>query len=105
MWLKPENRCLVPANSLAEYGPEPNPETKKKDVVWFARVRTAWQKCADFGSLCSTARRHGLIGNGPGNRLPSVAPEVPEARAPACAALRIVRFIVVSLRPAFEVTY
>jgi putative SOS response-associated peptidase YedK len=33
-WLKPENRCLVPAKS--EYAPEPNPETKKKDVVWFA---------------------------------------------------------------------
>jgi putative SOS response-associated peptidase YedK len=35
-WLKPENRCLVPAKSFAEYEPEPNPETKKKDVVWFA---------------------------------------------------------------------
>jgi hypothetical protein len=35
-WLKPENRCLVPANSFSEYAPEPNPETKKKDVVWFA---------------------------------------------------------------------
>src|SRR6266446_7574667 len=35
-WLKRENRCLVPANSFAEYAPEPNPETKKKDVVWFA---------------------------------------------------------------------
>jgi putative SOS response-associated peptidase YedK len=35
-WLKPEDRCLVPANSFAEYAPEPNPETKKKDVVWFA---------------------------------------------------------------------
>jgi putative SOS response-associated peptidase YedK len=35
-WLKPENRCLVLANSFAEYAPEPNPETKKKDVVWFA---------------------------------------------------------------------
>jgi putative SOS response-associated peptidase YedK len=35
-WHKPENRCLVPANSFAEYAPEPNPETKKKDVVWFA---------------------------------------------------------------------
>jgi putative SOS response-associated peptidase YedK len=34
--VKPENRCLVPANSFAEYAPEPNPETKKKDVVWFA---------------------------------------------------------------------
>jgi hypothetical protein len=35
-WLKPESRCLVPANSFAEYAPEPNPETKKKDIVWFA---------------------------------------------------------------------
>jgi len=35
-WLKPENRCLVPANSFAEYAPETNPDTKKKDVVWFA---------------------------------------------------------------------
>jgi putative SOS response-associated peptidase YedK len=35
-WLKPVNRCLVPANSFAEYAPAPNPETKKKDVVWFA---------------------------------------------------------------------
>ena len=47
-WLKPENRCLVPANSFAEYAPEPNPETKKKDVVWFAlnddpaAVRLRW---------------------------------------------------------------
>ncbi|MGY3413514.1 putative SOS response-associated peptidase YedK [Bradyrhizobium sp. GM5.1] len=38
-WLKPENRCLVPFNSFAEYAPEPNPETKKKDVVWFALSR------------------------------------------------------------------
>ena len=35
-WLSAENRCFVPANSFAEYAPEPNPETKKKDVVWFA---------------------------------------------------------------------
>jgi putative SOS response-associated peptidase YedK len=35
-WLKPESRCLVPFNSFAEYAPEPNPDTKKKDVVWFA---------------------------------------------------------------------
>ena len=35
-WLSAENRCLVPANSFAEYAPEPNPEPKKKDVVWFA---------------------------------------------------------------------
>ncbi len=36
-WLKPESRCLVPFNSFAEYAQEPNPETKKKDVVWFAQ--------------------------------------------------------------------
>jgi putative SOS response-associated peptidase YedK len=35
-WLKPESRCLVPANSFAEYAPESNPSTGKKDVVWFA---------------------------------------------------------------------
>jgi putative SOS response-associated peptidase YedK len=35
-WLKPENRCLVPFNSFAEYAPEPNPETKRREVVWFA---------------------------------------------------------------------
>jgi putative SOS response-associated peptidase YedK len=35
-WLKPENRCLVPLNSFAEYAPETNPEIGKKDVVWFA---------------------------------------------------------------------
>jgi putative SOS response-associated peptidase YedK len=34
-WLEPENRCLEPFNSFAEYAPEPNPETNK-DVVWFA---------------------------------------------------------------------
>jgi putative SOS response-associated peptidase YedK len=36
-WLKPEHRCLVPANSFAEYAPEPTRRPKKKDVVWFAR--------------------------------------------------------------------
>jgi putative SOS response-associated peptidase YedK len=35
-WLSQENRCLVPFNSFAEYAPAPNPETGKKDVVWFA---------------------------------------------------------------------
>jgi putative SOS response-associated peptidase YedK len=35
-WLNPESRCLVRANSFAESAPEPNPETKKKDIVWFA---------------------------------------------------------------------
>ena len=35
-WLEPRNRCLVPANSFAEFAPEPNPVTGKRDVVWFA---------------------------------------------------------------------
>ena len=30
-WLKPENRCLVPFNSFAEYAPAPNPQTTTKD--------------------------------------------------------------------------
>jgi putative SOS response-associated peptidase YedK len=29
-------QVLGSGNSFAEYAPEPNPETKKKDVVWFA---------------------------------------------------------------------
>jgi hypothetical protein len=33
MWLKPENRCLVPANSFAEYAPEPNLETTDRSCV------------------------------------------------------------------------
>lgn len=35
-WLKPQYRCLVPATSFSEYAPKPNPETGKKDIVWFA---------------------------------------------------------------------
>jgi putative SOS response-associated peptidase YedK len=34
--LKPENRCLALFNRFAEYAPEANSETKRKDVVWFA---------------------------------------------------------------------
>jgi putative SOS response-associated peptidase YedK len=47
-WLNPENRCLVPFNSFAEYAPEPNPETKKKDVVWFA-LNDERPRCAFAG--------------------------------------------------------
>jgi putative SOS response-associated peptidase YedK len=55
-WLKPESRCLVPFNSFAEYAPEPNPETKKKDVVWFAFMD---RRSRSFGSrIC--ARRYRL---------------------------------------------
>ena len=35
-WLQTPYRCLVPATSFAEYAPEPDPVTKKKDVIWFA---------------------------------------------------------------------
>lgn len=35
-WTGPANRCLVPFTSFSEYAPEPNPITKRKDVVWFA---------------------------------------------------------------------
>jgi putative SOS response-associated peptidase YedK len=42
-WLKPETRCLVPANSFSEYAPEPNP-----GPFWFfstvahLTLRTLW---------------------------------------------------------------
>ncbi len=35
-WLQPAFRCLVPANSFAEYTDAPDPVTKKKTVTWFA---------------------------------------------------------------------
>ena len=35
-WLGPANRCLVPFTSFSEYAPEKNPNTGKKDIVWFA---------------------------------------------------------------------
>jgi hypothetical protein len=38
----------VPFNSFAEYAPEPNLETKKKDVVWFA-LNDARPLCAFAG--------------------------------------------------------
>jgi putative SOS response-associated peptidase YedK len=36
MWLRPEKPLPGAGEQLAEYAPEPNPETRKKDVVWFA---------------------------------------------------------------------
>jgi len=39
-WLKPQYRCLVPATSFSEYAPKANPETGKKDIVWFALDRS-----------------------------------------------------------------
>jgi putative SOS response-associated peptidase YedK len=60
-WLAPEHRCLVPFNSFAEYAPEPNPETKKKDVVWFA--------LGDDRPLTTFARHLDDLQGGPG--LPS----------------------------------
>lgn len=35
-WLKPEQRCLVPATSFCEYDDRPDPKTKRKTPVWFA---------------------------------------------------------------------
>ena len=60
-WLKPENRCLVPFNSFAEYAPEPNPETKKKDVVWFAQNadRRSWHLPA-FGPSSKAVEEQSL---------------------------------------------
>jgi putative SOS response-associated peptidase YedK len=52
MWLGPENRCLVPANSFAEYAPESNPVTKNKEVVWFALNEN--RPPFAFAGICTT---------------------------------------------------
>ncbi|MBS7542991.1 SOS response-associated peptidase [Ancylobacter oerskovii] len=36
-WLGPAHRCLVPFTSFSEYAPEPDPVTRRRDIVWFAR--------------------------------------------------------------------
>ena len=48
-WLSAENRCLVPANSFAEYAPEPNPKTGKKDVAGSRSAKTGL--CSPSGHL------------------------------------------------------
>ena len=47
IWQKPENRCLVPANSFAEYAPEPNP--KKLTYSGHATNSSCW-RCRRHGS-------------------------------------------------------
>src|ERR1700750_715751 len=42
-WLKPESRCLVPANSFAEYAPQPNLETKNRPLTCFAGIWTEFK--------------------------------------------------------------
>jgi hypothetical protein len=66
---------LVPANSFAEYPPEPNPEIKKKDVVWFAlneyRPLFAFAGLSPSGPL-----------NEPGGRAGDRNPEYRDAEEP-----------------------
>jgi putative SOS response-associated peptidase YedK len=52
-WLKPENRCLVPFNSFAEYAPEPNPETKaaRELLAEYAGLISAEVGTADDNSV------------------------------------------------------
>ena len=69
MWLKPENRCLVPANRFAEYAPEPNPETKK-DVVWF--VLNEDRPLFAFAGIRTEYRAESLVASS----------ELPSRRAP-----------------------
>jgi putative SOS response-associated peptidase YedK len=35
-WLAVASRCVVPATSFSEYTPVPNPQTGRKEPVWFA---------------------------------------------------------------------
>jgi putative SOS response-associated peptidase YedK len=62
-WLKPESRCLVPANSFAEYAPEPNPATgtpldwpvTNRSICGALRRRSIQPRCAAGAPLsCST---------------------------------------------------
>lgn len=39
-WLGVEHRCLVPATAFSEYGPKPDPATKRKPLHWFATGET-----------------------------------------------------------------
>jgi putative SOS response-associated peptidase YedK len=67
-WLKPENRCLVPFSSFSEYAPEPNPETKKNDVVWFA-LNEAGPLCAIAGIWTEFKDDRGTKSKPPGPHL------------------------------------
>ena len=51
-WLKPENRCLVPANSFAEYAPEPTRRPRKR--TWSGSRSTMTGHCSP--SLASGRR-------------------------------------------------
>ncbi|MBP1296383.1 hypothetical protein [Bradyrhizobium elkanii] len=53
--LKREHRCLVPANSFAGYALEPNPQSRKKEVVWFAREQS--RPLFLFGGIRTEFRR------------------------------------------------
>jgi len=39
-WLKPEQRCLVPATSFCEYTDKPDPKSKRKTPTWFGLSET-----------------------------------------------------------------
>ena len=56
-WRKPESRCLVPANSFAEYAPAPNPETKRK--MWSGLRSTKTGRCSHLAGSgpCSNGDR------------------------------------------------
>ena len=64
-WLSRENRCLVPANSFAEYAPESNPETGKKD--WCGSRSTL---TAPYSPLPASGPNTGATGAPSPNRSP-----------------------------------
>ena len=53
-WLKPENRCLVPFNSFAEYAPEPNVAAMISPISPIS-VLGGWERLATC--LCALRRR------------------------------------------------
>jgi hypothetical protein len=59
-WPKPENRCLVPANSVAEYAPEPNPGTRKRISFgsrWTMGAHFSRSPASGWSSRATAARR------------------------------------------------
>jgi putative SOS response-associated peptidase YedK len=50
-WLRPENRCLVPANSFAEYAPEPaNSRDRRTELMRALSPTTVAVKARPFSS-------------------------------------------------------
>jgi hypothetical protein len=83
-WLKPENRCLVPFNSFAEYAPEPNPDSGLQRVPSQVGANLRPQTPGRRLILIGSRRRNG----GVALNAPSARPGGFAGRAGSATALR-----------------